>query len=74
MPRGDCRSCSGDLPESTPQSSARELPHVDDEQMLLLGLTENLLRAGRSLGLVQLRKLRRMAIELFGKQLSLSFA
>ena len=24
---------------------ARELPHVDDEQMLLLGLTENLLRA-----------------------------
>jgi|GEM_PF-4007514 len=42
--------------------------------MLLLGLTENLLRAGRSLGLVQLRKLRRMAIELFGKQLSLSFA
>ena len=26
---------------------ARELPHVDDEQMLLLGLTENLLRADR---------------------------
>src|SRR5262249_54286088 len=42
---------------------ARELAHVDDEQMLLLGLTENLLRADISpldaaLGLVQLRKLK----------------
>jgi len=42
---------------------ARELTHVDDEQMLLLGLTENLLRADISpldaaLGLVKLRKLK----------------
>ena len=42
---------------------ARELPHVDDEQMLLLGLTENLLRVDISpldaaMGLVQLRRLR----------------